>query len=248
MLRGLIATKAALAPEGRRIYAIGDIHGRADLLDQLLGRIDEDRQGGGYSGRAALVLLGDYIDRGPQSRDVVDRVLRLKGEGYELHCLKGNHEQALLDFLEWPETGQAWLEFGGRQTFYSYGVQPPPSMAKPAELKRGAEALAGALPEDHVKFFRSLSMHIRLGDYLFVHAGLRPGKTLDAQAPSDLMEIREPFLSSRHRWPFVVVHGHTPVEQVHRDVRRIALDTGAYATGRLSAVRLVGAEVDFLST
>lgn len=230
----------------RLIYAVGDVHGRADLLDQLLARIDEDRPTGA---KAVLIFLGDYIDRGAESRAVIDRMLALqRAAECEVRFLKGNHEKAMLDFMRQSSTGPAWLSYGGAETLFSYGVRAPPPAASPEEMRRASEALRAALPRDHLEFLKELELFVRYGDYLFVHAGLKPGKPLDLQVEEDLLTIREPFMRSNRKWPFVVVHGHTPEPNVHVDGRRIGVDTGAYATGRLSAVRLEGENVTVLST
>jgi serine/threonine protein phosphatase 1 len=234
---------------GRLIYAIGDIHGRADLLDQLLAYISSDAEAEGSPERALLIFLGDYVDRGVDTRAVIDRLLQLQAlEAFECRFLKGNHEAAMLDFLKRPAAGPAWLAFGGAETLYSYGVRAPALGASAEEMRHAAEALRAALPRDHWAFFKELELFIRCGDYVFVHAGLRPGKSLEAQAEDDLLTIREPFMRSQRKWPFVVVHGHTPEPSVHVDKRRIGVDTGAYATGKLSAVRLDGENVRVLST
>jgi serine/threonine protein phosphatase 1 len=244
----LLRRRAPQAPIGQRVYAIGDIHGRADLLDDLLMQIDADLRTCAPQDRPALVFLGDYIDRGTQSRQVIDRLLSLSRVRYDCYFLRGNHESALLDFLERPASGQAWLNFGGAETLYAYGVKAPAQGAGEREFRNVANALRAALPDAHLEFMRGLQLYVRLGDYLFVHAGLRPGRSLARQNETDLLEIREPFLKRKARWPFVVVHGHSPVEEATREAGRIALDTGAYATGRLSAVRLEGDSVAFLST
>jgi serine/threonine protein phosphatase 1 len=230
------------APAGARLYAIGDIHGRADLLDDLLARIEADRNGA----PARLIFLGDYVDRGPHARAVIDRLCALQGADHVF--LRGNHEAAMLNFIEAPETGAHWLRIGGDATLVSYGVAPPPRDASPAALQEAAAALRAALPPAHVSFLNSLVLTAQFGDYVFVHAGLRPGRPLEEQTEEDMLEIRKPFLNGAGRWPFVVVHGHSPVERAHRDERRIAVDTGAYATGRLSAVRLDGDQVAFIAT
>jgi serine/threonine protein phosphatase 1 len=195
-----------------------------------------------------LLFLGDYIDRGPQSRAVVDRLLRLRDEGQDVRFLRGNHEAALLDFLENPDTGQVWMAHSGAETLYSYGVSAPGRQGGEADFERASRALKKALPATHLQFFQNLEAFVQLGDYLFVHAGLRPGRPLEKQTESDLLEIREPFLKSRGRWPFVIVHGHSPVNDAASIGGRIALDTAAYATGKLSAVRLEGESTKFLST
>lgn len=241
------ARKAPAAPAGRCLYAIGDIHGRADLLDNLLNKVAAEAKGRGEE-HATFIFLGDYVDRGPQSRQVVDRLLRLRDHGHDLRFLRGNHEAALLDFLVHPENGRVWMALGGAETLYSYGVSPPGRRASAADLKAASRAFNAALPPAHFEFFQRLETFIRLGDYLFVHAGLRPGRPLDKQTEGDMLEIREPFLKSRARWPYVVVHGHSPVPEAIASAGRISLDTGAYATGKLSAVRLEGEHVKFLTT
>lgn len=236
------------APKGRRIYAIGDIHGRVDLLRHLIHQIRLDQQDAG-DGQSVLIFLGDYIDRGLEARAVIDDLIELRADtSFETRFLKGNHEAAMLDFIKRPSAGAAWLAFGGAETLYSYGVRAPPAGASPDDLRRTAEALHAALPRHHVEFLKELELVIRYGDYVFVHAGLRPGKALDAQAEEDLLTIRDPFMKSHRKWPFIVVHGHTPESNVHVDDRRIGVDTGAYATGRLSAVRLEGDTIRILST
>lgn len=242
-----LSRKAPQAPAGHTLYAIGDIHGRADLLDALLNKIGADAKTR-RSEQATLIFLGDYIDRGPQSRQVVDRLIKLRDHGHDLRFLRGNHEAALLDFLANPERGAAWMALGGAETLYSYGVAPPPRRASADDLRRAADGLSRALPAAHIMFLQRLETFIRLGDYLFVHAGLRPGRPLARQTEGDMLEIRDPFLKSRARWPYVVVHGHSPVPEAEAVAGRIALDTGAYATGRLSAVRLEGESVGFLTT
>jgi serine/threonine protein phosphatase 1 len=244
----LLRRRAPRAPIGQRVYAIGDIHGRADLLDDLLTQIDADLRTCALADRPALVFLGDYIDRGTQSRQVIDRLLALSRARYDCHFLRGNHEVALLNFLERPASGQTWLNYGGAETLYAYGVKAPVSGASERDFRNAASALRMALPQSHLEFLQGLQLYARLGDYLFVHAGLRPGKPLARQNETDLLEIRDPFLKSKARWPFTIVHGHSPVTEAARGHGRIALDTGAYATGKLSAVRLEGESVAFLST
>ena len=140
------------------------------------------------------------------------------------------------------------MRIGGAATLRSYGVSPPTAEGDAAALHAIAAALQGAMPPEHLRFLRGLPVSAQFGDYLFVHAGLRPGRTLERQSETDMLSIRDPFLSSKARWPFVVVHGHSPTTAVFQDERRIGIDTGAYATGRLTAVHLRGAEVKFLST
>lgn len=243
----LINANAARAPLGGRVYAVGDVHGRADLLDGLLEQIEADAATH-EGGKPSLVFLGDYVDRGLQSRQVIDRLLALPRQRFDLYFLLGNHEAAMLEFLERPETGFSWFALGGAETMFSYGVRVPTLKAGHGELRQAANALRRAMPAAHLEFLKRLSLYVRLGDYLFVHAGLRPGRPLSKQSEQDMLSIREPFLKSRARWPYIVVHGHSPVTEAKRTHRRIALDTGAYATGKLTAVRLEGADVHFLTT
>lgn len=240
--------EVARTPEGRCVYAIGDVHGRADLLDALLERIEADAAGGDHVGLPVLVFLGDYIDRGLQSRAVLDRILAIDPGRFELRFLKGNHEAALLDFLDDPATGPFWMTIGGAETLYSYGVSAPAYDAAPEAYAEAAAALRAAMPAAHLAFLAALELTARYGDYLFVHAGVRPGRSLAAQDERDLLQIRDTFLRHKGRFGFTVVHGHTPAGDVYQDERRIGLDTGAYATGRLSAVRLRDAERCVFST
>ena len=249
MLKALQPPWSARMTEGRRLYAIGDVHGRADLLGALLRQIDADlRQHGRAETAPTLVFLGDYVDRGLESRRCVDLLLELAARPLETHFLKGKHDAALLNFLANPTSGDRWLRKGGAETLFSYGVQAPLNRHSTRELARTADALRAAMPAAHLNFFDRLKLHVRFGDYLFVHAGLKPGLPLEKQQERDLLSIGEPFLKARKEWPFVVVHGHSPVERFYRDARRIGVDTGAYATGRLSAVCLEGDAVRLLST
>jgi serine/threonine protein phosphatase 1 len=225
--------------EGRLVYAIGDIHGRNDLLLRLLSRIEDDRKITDGAARPLLVFLGDYIDRGPDSRAVIDTILSFSAEtDMEVQPLKGNHEHQMLLFLEDASAGPPWGAYGGRETLMSYGVRPPTPQAAPELWEEARAALADATPADHLAFLKSLALTATCGDYLFVHAGVRPGVPLDENTDDDLMTIRDDFLSSKQLLEKVVVHGHTPQAEPHLDGRRIGIDTGAFATGRLTAVRL----------
>jgi serine/threonine protein phosphatase 1 len=229
------------APDGAVVWAVGDIHGQDDLFACLSDLIQADLRSAG-AGRGSAVLLGDYIDRGVGARAVIERILEM-GRGLELHgaalvALRGNHEEMLLRFLDSPALGPAWMELGGRETLLGYGVEPPPPTTEQTAWARTAAALAEALPPAHRAFLDSLPLHHIEGDYLFVHAGLRPGVALPDQRPDDLMWIRDAFLQDSRPTERLVIHGHTPEPEVWLDRRRLGLDTGAYATGRLSAVRL----------
>lgn len=232
----------AVSTAGRVIYAIGDIHGQLELLDQLLDIIAKDFAGLSRNDRPVLVFVGDYVDRGPMSKGVIDRLISLKataGEaGFEVRTLMGNHEQTMLSFMENPEAGTAWVEFGGGETLASYGVDRPPPRAEPSAWLEAQFQLQRRLPSTHLSFLRGLELSAVYGEYLFVHAGVRPGVPLDRQDPEDMMWIRGDFLSQPHRLDYVVVHGHTPEEEPFLGPDRINIDTGAYATGVLTAVRL----------
>ena len=236
-------------PPDHAVYAVGDIHGRADLLDLLLARIAEDAGRHPGDARRTLVFLGDYIDRGTASRGVVERLLGDPLPGFETIRLCGNHEEALLAFLQGQASGMDWLGFGGLETLLSYGV---PLRGLPDRAEREAElrtCLAAALPPEHLAFYRGCVLHHSVGDYLFVHAGVRPGVPLDAQSPEDLLWIRDDFLRDRDPLPGrVVVHGHTICDMPQDRGHRINIDTGAFASGRLTCLVLRGERRQFMST
>jgi serine/threonine protein phosphatase 1 len=252
-------TRQTRAPDGQCIYAIGDVHGRCDLLKKLVERIEEDSKSLPEGTKRVLVFLGDYIDRGLQSKDVIDFMQSDKVQAFERVFLMGNHEEALLRFLNDVNFGKQWVRYGGAETLYSYGLQPPPNARAAMQSHEAMQAYQRAwdkvwtefrnrLPEDHLKFYQGLQHYHVAGDYLFVHAGLRPGEELEKQTVRDMLWIREEFLDAPEQFPQVVVHGHTPTDAVFRDNRRIGLDTGAFISGKLSAVRLFRDEVSFLST
>lgn len=222
------------------VYAIGDVHGRLDLMDRLVEMLREDAAT--FEGeKANLIFLGDLIDRGPQSAGCVERALTLRHEGWCTSLsLMGNHEQAMLRFLDNAEHGAAWCQYGGGATMKSYGVQAPAAQAPLEDWERARLDLAAAMPETHLPFLTEMPLWARSGDYLFVHAGVRPGVPLEEQTRDDLLWIRGDFLSSKKASEKVVVHGHTPTQDPENKRWRIGLDTGAYATGVLTAVRLKG--------
>jgi serine/threonine protein phosphatase 1 len=244
----LDAGPPARVPPGRRVYAVGDIHGRADLLIRLLEDLSEDAKKGEYEGRPILVFLGDYVDRGFQSKDVVNVLLSNLVSPFETYFLKGNHEQAMLQFLADPGIGPRWAEYGGAETLVSYGVQPPRTRTSLEEWMQASDELSGALPAEHLNFFKNLDLSVRIGDYVFVHAGVRPGVPLDQQSEQDLLWIREDFLTDRRALGAVIVHGHTPATKPYKDSRRIGLDTGAYLSGKLTAARFEHDTVEFITT
>ena len=243
------APEFAPSTEGRTVYAVGDVHGRLDLLDLLLGMMKADAERRSPGETPVLVMLGDYVDRGPDSCGVVERVKELTvSKDFETVALLGNHERAMLNFLRDPAVHKAWLSYGGRETIQSYGVTPVASNAHDDELIDCAAKLESQLAP-HLDFLRNLKLSHLIGSYAFVHAGIRPGVDLERQEEHDLLWIRAPFLTSdRHGLPYRVVHGHTPEPIVRIGVDRIGLDTGAYASGILSAARIRDAEVDVLDT
>jgi len=220
-------------PEHVRIYAVGDVHGRADLLEQVLSRIDSDLAT--YPDcRPLQVFLGDYIDRGPSSRAVLERLIR-RSRTDKIVCLKGNHESYIFEFLKDPGILADWRQLGGIETLMSYGLKPS-MKADVAEQLELAKGLAACLPNHHRQFLRSLLPSFTCGDFFFVHAGVRPGVPLAEQREEDMLWIREDFLLCEEDFGKVVVHGHTPVREPDMRPNRINIDTGAYATGRLTCL------------
>jgi len=230
---------------GTRLYCIGDIHGRADLLERLLAQIRDDAAS--IACRKVVVYLGDYVDRGDYSREVLDLLLSGPLPGFEAIHLRGNHEQALLDFLQHPESIPGWLTYGGLATLLSYGVRlsNPPFLADMPEIAR---QLRERLPAEHIAFLEGLKLYHTEGSYAFVHAGIRPGVELENQHPDDLLWIREDFTRHDGAHPRIMVHGHSVAEQVELRPNRIGLDTGAYRTGILSCLVLEGADQRLLQT
>jgi serine/threonine protein phosphatase 1 len=242
-------TRPGVIPAGHAAYAVGDIHGRLDLLDDILDLIQADAAKHSGDVSRHLVFLGDYVDRGPESRGVVDRLLQDPLPGFTTIRLMGNHEQALLAFLDGESDGLDWLSFGGLETLMSYGVplrRLPHTEEAVTELRL---SLAASLPAKHLEFFRRCDLRYVVGDYVFVHAGVRPGISLENQTPIDLMWIRDDFLRARVPLPGkVVVHGHTICDLPQDRDNRINIDTGAFASSRLTCVILRGHERRFVST
>lgn len=244
--KGLFARKRepASVPAGTRVYAIGDIHGRLDLLDELLIKIGKDTETG--LSRQVLVFVGDYVDRGPHSSGVIARLVSLQTEAEALF-LRGNHDQALLDFLADPQFYATWKDYGGKETLVSYGVRPP-LFEQRRFMFEARNQLLKAIPQSHLAFLNSLEPFVEIGDYYFTHAGVRPGVSLDSQRNEDLMWIRDDFLSSSVDFGKVIVHGHSVATLPVFRSNRIGIDTGAYATGKLTAVVLEGTACRFLQT
>jgi serine/threonine protein phosphatase 1 len=237
----------ARAPDGMRLYAIGDVHGRMDLLTGLLARIQADDAARGGAD-THVILLGDLIDRGAQSAGLIEYLRAFRPTFASFRFVKGNHEAAMLDSLD-DETGDphetGWLDYGGTETLASYGVpQHLHDLPGPALVA----ALHHYIPRAHLKFLREFEDCVLIGDYLFVHAGIRPGVPLAAQKPQDLRWIRAEFLNDTRHHAVTVVHGHTICEAPEFRHNRIGIDTGAYRTGILTALGLEGAEQWTLAT
>lgn len=223
-------------PEGQRLYAIGDIHGRLDLLDALLRQIDAD-DAARAPADTQLIFLGDLVDRGPDSAAVVERLRRLAIERPNTLFLMGNHEEVLLAALDGDARAMhGFCRIGGRETALSYGIDP--ALYERMDYEELHAALTRAVPASHVSFLRSFEDWAMAGDYMFVHAGVAPKVALDAQKPGDLRWIRRGFLEHRRRLDRMIVHGHTIHPEVERRPHRIGIDTGAYETGRLTALGL----------
>jgi len=237
---------AARTPEGTRVYAIGDIHGRADLLLRLHKLIAEDAATAA-AGRLVLVYLGDYVDRGEGSRQVIELLLESPLQGFETVWLRGNHEELMSTFLEDVSISETWMLNGADATLMSYGVDVPAKNGG-ADMEAAQQALRAALPAAHRKFLKALRPSHVEGGYLFVHAGVRPGVALHDQDPQDLIWIRQPFLSSDADHGHCVVHGHTIVSEPEFHANRIAIDTGAYFSNTLTSLVLDGEDRRLLQT
>ena len=232
-------------PADLRIYAIGDIHGRLDLLDTLLAWINADiaRR---PTERPISVFLGDYIDRGPSSRETIDRLIG-HGAAHESVFLKGNHELIAIKCLSDRSLFDQWLRLGGLETLVSYGV-PPETLANGKQISEIQSAFHDALPQAHFRFFRDLKNSFECGDFFFAHAGVKPNVELSRQKENDLLWIRGEFLSSDDDFGKIVVHGHTPTREVEVRPNRINIDTGAFATGRLTCLVLEDESASVIDT
>ena len=231
--------------ERGRLYVIGDIHGRSDLLDRIVAAISDDLAGHPIED-CLTVTLGDYIDRGPDSRGVLDRLIR-NPFPTEYVALKGNHELMLETFLRDRSIADQWRRFGALETLTSYGVAVDRLMLG-RDYDEAADALEAALPQAHLEFISGLRTSLSVGRYFLCHAGVRPGVPLERQSAEDLLWIRAPFLESRDDFGKIVVHGHTPAEEPEVLANRINIDTGAYMTNRLTCVALGREPMRFLST
>jgi len=252
MLKRLFAARPvsippAEAPADTRIYVVGDIHGRVDLLSRLHGQILDDVQSSTQN-RHVVVYLGDYVDRGEKSKTVIDVFLDEPLDGFETVFLKGNHEEMMLGFLENAAVGAMWLYNGGDATAYSYGVRMDSPSITDHRYFEMQQALRDKLPDRHLAFLRDLNLYHIEGGYLFVHAGVQPGIPIENQTSQDLLWIREEFIASPADHGHCVVHGHTIFSEPEIRPNRIGIDTGAYFSNVLSCLVLEGTERRIIHT
>jgi len=231
-----------------RVYAIGDIHGRSDLLADLHNRIRADASLAVQGTRCVVIYLGDYVDRGPDSPGVIDTLLSRPLPGFARVFLRGNHEAQFLDFMEHGKGGGEWLRLGGDATIHAYRVPWPTTGDEHERLAALAANLSRAVPREHKDFLRSLRNFASIGDYFFVHAGVDPMRPLDDQDPRDLLWIRRRFLDWQENFGKIVVHGHSTSRKPELRGNRIGIDTGAYLSGTLTALVLEGGRRRFIST
>lgn len=236
-----------VVPAGTRVYAIGDIHGRADLLSRLHAQIIGDATSAARL-RRVIVYLGDFVDRGAESRRVIDMLLDETPAGFQPVHLSGNHEELMQSFLEDAGTAPVWMANGGAATLASYGVRLDEPVTAEDQFLTAQREFRVALPERHRSFLRRLAVTHVEGDYLFVHAGIMPGRPLDAQSREHLLWIRDPFLNSTADHGCCVVHGHTIVPEPDERPNRIAIDTGAYFSNRLTCLVLEGESRRYLQS
>jgi serine/threonine protein phosphatase 1 len=237
------ASASRVVPDLTRIYAVGDVHGCLAQLDRLLDLIRVDNAT--FSGNTRFVFLGDLVDRGPDSAGVIDRVMNLSRGQKRCDTLMGNHEEAMLASFDGTADPRGWLSYGGSQTLESYGIARAEQFASGFDLAR---RMVEAIPSDHLTFLRGLPDHLVIGDYLFVHAGIRPGVPIELQEAADLRWIRGGFLESEVDHQCIVVHGHTISPEPEQRANRIGIDTGCYQGGPLTALVLEGATQRFLQT
>lgn len=247
----VITLPHARVPDGVRIYAVGDVHGRHDLLTQLFEKIEADAAKATEPVKE-LIFLGDYLDRGLSVRQTVEWLAgfpaRPEGKRYRLTCLRGNHEAMLLNFIRQPELGQVWLENGANETFLSYGIKLSSLHPRRETFRHLAEQLLGKLAGAHLDFLSRRPLARTVGDFFFTHAGIDPDKPIAKQKAADLLWIRDKFTLSAKLYEKIIIHGHTVVPQPEQRPNRIGIDTGAYATGRLTCLVLTGRQRKYLQT
>lgn len=233
-------------PKGLRVYAIGDVHGHLAALDAMHDAISQDMLDNPPDS-VQIIYMGDYIDRGPDSKGVIDRLIerRDRGDGIHKSFLVGNHELAAFEFIRNPMSGQ-WLTYGGIKTMQSYGVELPEKAPLPAEIERASVDFRDAITPEHWAFFKELEVGIGIGDFFFAHAGVNPAKSFETQELTEMTNIREPFLGWKEPLERMVVHGHTISEEPVVTHHRIGVDTGCFAHGILTAGVIEGNRVRFL--
>ena len=237
---------SAAIPDGRRIYAIGDVHGRNDLLQQLLEKIVKDDSERGDA-ESEIIFLGDLVDRGPDSAGVLDTAMQLKASAGKVRFLMGNHEEVYLAAASGDEKSVRFFNrIGGRETILSYEISMKEYIG--LDMSELAKRIPTLFPQEHVDFITGFEDQIIIGDYAFVHAGIRPGVPLSEQRKKDLRWIREEFLATQDAHEKVIVYGHTISDDVVEAGNRIGIDTGAYYSDKLTALVLQGSERRYLDT
>lgn len=246
--RNRVGLQTAGVPEGVRVYVIGDIHGCIGLLERLHALVAEDAGSAPRGTRRIIVYLGDYVDRGLHSREVLDVLSGRPLPGFDPVFLRGNHDQQFLDFFEEPRSGAIWFRYGGDATVYSYGVRIPETVGALDRFTYVRDELAAKVPAAHIEFLAHTQLYCEIGDYAFVHAGIRPELPLDRQVPEDLLWIRDGFLEYDRPLDKVVVHGHSVSDQPQLREHRIGIDTGACYGNALTCLVLEGHGRRFLSS
>ncbi len=235
-------------PEDYRLYAIGDIHGRVDLLIRLIDTIIEDSSARQKVRYQVLIFLGDYIDRGPESSQVIDFLVNHLPKRFKTVFLKGNHEQMMLEAVKNKQALPTWFHNGGKATLHSYGIDPEKYIFKPGATQILGELLEQKMPAKHKKFYKNLKLNTTFGDYFFVHAGVNPVIPLEEQKERDMLWIRQRFLQYKRKFEKTIIHGHTITASPEVRSNRVGIDTGAWRTGRLTALRLQQKDYGFLHT
>ncbi len=246
--RERVTLDTARVPDKTRIYVVGDIHGRADLLKHLHKLILKDSAKVTSDVRKVIVFLGDYIDRGLQSKEVIDFLLDNPLKGFEAVFLKGNHEEQFLNFLNDVNLGSQWLRIGGNAMVHSYGIHIQESLPLEDRLPRLQRELNDTFPKRHLDFLSRLELNKEIGDYYFVHAGINPYEPLIKQTPEDMLWIRDEFLDAEANYGVIIVHGHSVTDAPDIQDNRIGIDTGAFASNILTCLVLEGATKRFLQT
>jgi serine/threonine protein phosphatase 1 len=227
------------------LYAVGDVHGCLAELQSLENEIIADARQ--FPGIKLIVMLGDYVDRGPNSAQVIEHLCQAPPRGLQRLCLAGNHDVGMLDFIDGKAPLESWMAIGGSATLFSYGLDAD-HLSTLHGPKEGSRIVAERIPAHHVAFLRQLPVLAYCRRFVLVHAGLRPGVAIEDQDDADLLLIRDAFFEGAKSFDRLVIHGHTPVDTPKLDGRRLAIDTGAYFSGRLTAVRIAGDSMRVLTS